>query len=1604
MRLKLVLFLLTLSPVISATDYYVKNGGNNNADGKSDATAWATISKVNSTSLQPGDVVFFRCGDRWRETLEVPRSGSSSAYIKFTKYGQGLNPKIVGSNSPSGWTNTSGNIWKSTSTFQNPKDVGYGSADIYFEFSDNSKKRGNYKSSTTSLTAEFQYTYSASYIYVYSPADPSTRYYSVEVPQRWSSVYTNNQSYLHFDGIDFNYGAFTGIDGTTQNDVRDYTGCIVENCEISCVGGITPEQYGFGTNIVFSDMVIRNCLFYYCGRRAISMNMQNEGSFTVENVLIEKNTFRWGSHTTALDLTCNNGGSGTAGYNGIVFRYNLVEEEQGVSVPYPVNQMWFQNYGGTGSITNVYIYSNIFKYWRENCIATEGVKGNMFIYNNTFYENNSAGGSYGYTYGIYSDNDVNTFRMNIKNNIFYTSLSNDNSGNGAFIVPYGLQESHYICDNNLFYRINNNLRVWLVNGTGYYMDDITTVRSVLRWELNSPNPANPLFVSPTDLHLQTGSPALGAGVALPEVVADFSGTAFNNPPNIGCYSSSGLPPALSYVSSVIQNASPLILEITFNLTLANIVPSTSAFTVKVNSNSRNVSSVAVSGTKVSLTLASPVVSGDVVTVAYTKPSTNPLQTSAGVQATSFSDKNVTNNVAAPAVPAYVSSQIANATPSVLEMTYNMTLANIVPAASAFTVRVNSTARTVSSVAVSGTKVSLTLASPVVYGDVITVAYTKPATNPLQTSADGQAATISAQNVTNNVAAPAVPAYVSSQIANATPSVLEMTYNMTLANIAPAASAFTVRVNSTARTVASVAVSGTKVSLTLASPVVYGDVVTVAYTKPATNPLQTSAGGQAATISAQNVTNNVAAPAVPAYVSSQIANATPSVLEMTYNMNLANIVPAASAFTVSVNSTSRSVSSVAVSGTKVSLTLASPVVYSDVVTVAYTKPATNPLQTSAGGQAASISAQNVSNNVAAPGAPAYISSLIANATPSVLEITFSMTLANIIPAASAFNVTVNSTTRTVSSVSVSGTKVSLTLASPVIYGNVITVSYTKPSTNPLQTSAGGQVASFSNQNVTNNLAAPAVPAYVSSLIANATPSVLEMTYNMTLANIVPAASAFTVSVNSTARTVSSVTVSGTKVSLTLASPVIYGDVVTVAYTKPAANPLQTSAGGQAATISAQNVTNNLAAPAVPAYVSSQIANATPSVLEMTYNMTLANISPAASAFTVRVNSTSRIVSSVAVSGTKVSLTLASPVIYGDVVTVAYTKPATNPLQTSSGGQAATISAQSVTNNVVIVNSPPVVLVNYQQSYFGGFIGELNASGSYDINKDNLTFEWIVPENISVSSSNSPQIRFLGPIVNSPKSIEFTLKVSDGKATQVKSIPFTINPYHPELEVAEIVNIEASSFQAPNYPSNISDGNISTMWAADGENQWLILELKETFSIQHIKLAFQPGQKKESYFDILGSKDGIEWEQILTKSASCSFSSDLQIFDFPPSKATRGYNYIKLVGLSNSVDSWNYISEFRLFGYRHKMPTSFMNLPVKVFPNPAFRAVNIKLDEPSLTPDYIRILNFSGSIVYQKEIDPDIRLFQIQFNLKPGIYTIQLVSDNITLYAQRLIVRR
>jgi Bacterial Ig domain/Secretion system C-terminal sorting domain/Putative flagellar system-associated repeat len=117
----------------------------------------------------------------------------------------------------------------------------------------------------------------------------------------------------------------------------------------------------------------------------------------------------------------------------------------------------------------------------------------------------------------------------------------------------------------------------------------------------------------------------------------------------------------------------------------------------------------------------------------------------------------------------------------------------------------------------------------------------------------------------------------------------------------------------------------------------------------------------------------------------------------------------------------------------------------------------------------------------------------------------------------------------------------------------------------------------------------------------------------------------------------------------------------------------------------------ASSATPFYISSVVENITPNRLEMTYSISLANIVPAASAFNVQVNLVNRTVNSVSILNGKVRLTLAIPVVYGDIITVTYSKPANNPLQTSSGNQAASLTAQTVINNCINLN-PTIAIIS------------------------------------------------------------------------------------------------------------------------------------------------------------------------------------------------------------------------------------------------------------------------------------------------------------------------
>jgi uncharacterized repeat protein (TIGR02059 family) len=232
----------------------------------------------------------------------------------------------------------------------------------------------------------------------------------------------------------------------------------------------------------------------------------------------------------------------------------------------------------------------------------------------------------------------------------------------------------------------------------------------------------------------------------------FSG----NAPDLGPFESgqtATVPtPSISYVDAEVKNTAPAVISVTFSKVLASVTPSVSSFSATVNSIKTAVSTVSISGSSALLTLPNPIKYGDVVTFTYTKPSTNPLQSTDGAFPDNLSNKPVVNSVAAPAKPVYVSSAIENASPNQVVMSYDKDLANIVPALSAFIPKINRATNQVTAVSISGNKVILTLPSALKSSDTITISYIKPSENPLQTAAAGIAETIMDQSVKNNILA------------------------------------------------------------------------------------------------------------------------------------------------------------------------------------------------------------------------------------------------------------------------------------------------------------------------------------------------------------------------------------------------------------------------------------------------------------------------------------------------------------------------------------------------------------------------------------------------------------------------------------------------------------------------------------------------------------------------------------------------------------------------------------------------------------------------------------------------------------------------------------
>jgi len=84
------------SDATGGSEYFVDcSVAEQNGDGHSPATAWHALEKVNAHQFLPGDVIHLKRGTECHGFLWPRGSGSASAVIRLTAYGQGTRPKVI---------------------------------------------------------------------------------------------------------------------------------------------------------------------------------------------------------------------------------------------------------------------------------------------------------------------------------------------------------------------------------------------------------------------------------------------------------------------------------------------------------------------------------------------------------------------------------------------------------------------------------------------------------------------------------------------------------------------------------------------------------------------------------------------------------------------------------------------------------------------------------------------------------------------------------------------------------------------------------------------------------------------------------------------------------------------------------------------------------------------------------------------------------------------------------------------------------------------------------------------------------------------------------------------------------------------------------------------------------------------------------------------------------------------------------------------------------------------------------------------------------------------------------------------------------------------
>ncbi|MEA3248405.1 MAG: right-handed parallel beta-helix repeat-containing protein, partial [Nanoarchaeota archaeon] len=509
----------------SGVNYYVKNGGDDDADGLSDATAWATSTAVNAHIFGEGDNLYFRRGDTWDLSYNdffdfTNDNGAEGNFFTIGAYGTGVAPIINAQESISGsWSDEGGDIWSKNMSGRNEISRVWLSDDDTFEAADET---------TVDVNKRWFYPRTNNILYVYATENPDSMYTSVKISSISYCIRLRGVNHVTIQDLD--------IRGACYAEIKLQTDCnniIIQDNDISLSGGsgISGQVYS-GEEYIISDVIVRNNIIdakyniTYAGSY-VAHDMGPEDGISLysacQNWHVYSNTIRDYGHTgIALQTpTTTEGGN----HDNIIEKNDISAPNspycRGIEVNGPegmaTGNVFRKNFIHDCNIrsqiggNNNKFYNNIFEDTAQSQRKSGASQAVMFggwltshtfiCHDNEFY-NNTISGVYDKGIALATNDGIPNENNLIKNNIVIDAGQGVNP-NICIYVDSGVTGDNTI-ENNLFYDADTSTVV-SYRGTTYTVADANSGLSDFVGNLGT----DPLFIDPEngDFRPRVGSPA-----------------------------------------------------------------------------------------------------------------------------------------------------------------------------------------------------------------------------------------------------------------------------------------------------------------------------------------------------------------------------------------------------------------------------------------------------------------------------------------------------------------------------------------------------------------------------------------------------------------------------------------------------------------------------------------------------------------------------------------------------------------------------------------------------------------------------------------------------------------------------------------------------------------------------------------------------------------------------------------------------------------------------------------------------------------------------------------------------------------------------------------